>query len=89
MLGIAFSFLACMGTTAGMLMQKYAHNLDDSVPGNAARKKRLWWTSVVLIVGIPVPLDVAALSMAAQDTGTTVIKPTDVSGNGRWIRIII
>jgi hypothetical protein len=32
----ARSLFACLGTTTGMLLQKFAHNLDPSVPGVVA-----------------------------------------------------
>lgn len=64
--GVVASLLACAGTVAGMLLQKYSHNLDPSVPGNEEQKRRLWWSSLVLMIVVPAPLDVIALGLAAQ-----------------------
>jgi len=65
-IGVICSLLACFGTVCGMLLQKYSHNLDPRIEGNAARKNRLWWTSLFLMIVVPAPLDVIALGLAAQ-----------------------
>ncbi len=50
--------------------------------------------ALAILTGDPPVIGVGSIyawdnASAVADNGTTVIKPTDVSGNGRWIRIII
>lgn len=68
-LGVITSLLACFGTVAGMMLQKYSHNKNDALPPDLRKpsyKRPMWWMSLFLMIVVPAPLDVLSLALAPQ-----------------------
>jgi len=84
-LGMGLCILASVGSTFGLLMQKYAHVQQAALPedekyaeSGSAILSPMWISGLLLLVAVPFPLDLVAFALAPQSlvvplTGVTLV----------------
>jgi len=84
-LGMGLCVLASVGSTFGLLLQKWAHVQQEGLPDDkkwpesgAAILSPSWILGLVLLVAVPFPLDLVAFTLAPQSlvvplTGVTLV----------------
>jgi len=83
--GVAASLISSAGSAIGLVMQKFAHNSQEALPEGEKWPEKgglilspLWMFGFVLLVIIPLPFDLVALSLAPQSIVTTLTGATIV-----------
>lgn len=83
--GIGASLLSSAGSAGGLVMQKFAHTAQENLPEDSKWPEcngyicsPMWLGGFVMLVLIPLPFDLVALSMAPQSivtalTGATIV----------------
>ena len=84
-LGVAASLFSSAGSATGLVVQKFAHNAQEKLPDgekwpemNGLIISPLWMFGFFVLVIVPLPFDLVALSMAPQSivtalTGATIV----------------